>query len=156
MNVTVPAGRSPGTGTRLVQVPKSIIVRVSDQGGTMDQLATYEYALEELRRTVTTLGDAHMDAVTNCDPWTVRRLASHALNNQLLWGGLVTGQQLVSMEDTMGAVPYEGDLAAFADDVAARATAMWSTTGVLEAMHTTPFGTLPGSVDRPEARWTAE
>ena len=30
--------------------------------------------------------------VTNCEPWTVRRLASHALNNQLLWAGLVTGR----------------------------------------------------------------
>ncbi len=84
--------------------------------------------------------------MTNCEPWTVRRLASHALNNQLLWAGLVTGQQLVSVEDTMGAVPYEGDLAPFADDVAARAMAMWSTDGVLEAMHATPFGELPGSV----------
>ena len=112
----------------------------------MDQLATLEYALEELRRTVATLGDDHMDAVSNCDPWTVRRLASHALNNQLLWGGLVTGQHIVSMEDAMGAVPYEGDLAAFADDVAERATAMWSTTGVLDAIHATPFGELPGSV----------
>jgi uncharacterized protein (TIGR03086 family) len=112
----------------------------------MDQLATLEYAVEELRRTVATLGDDHMDAVTNCDPWTVRRLASHALNNQLLWGGLVTGQQLVSMEDAMGAVPYEGDLAAFADDVAERATAMWRTPGVLDAIWATPFGELPGSV----------
>ena len=112
----------------------------------MDQLATLEYALEELRRTVMTLGDDHMDAVSNCDPWTVRRLASHALNNQLLWGGLVTGQHIVSMEDAMGAVPYEGDLAAFADDVAERATAMWSTAGVLDAIHATPFGELPGSV----------
>ena len=112
----------------------------------MDQLATFEYALEELRRTVTTLSDAHMDVVTNCEPWTVRRLASHALNNQLLWGGLVTGQQLVSMEDTIGAVPYEGDLVAFADDVAERAATMWDTAGVLDAIHTTPFGELPGSV----------
>jgi uncharacterized protein (TIGR03086 family) len=112
----------------------------------MDQLATLEYALEELRRTVATLGDAQMDEVTNCEPWTVRRLASHALNNQLLWGGLVTGQQLVSIEDAMGAVPHEGDLASFADDVAARATAMWNTAGVLEATYQTPFGELPGSV----------
>lgn len=112
----------------------------------MDQLATLEYAIEELRRTVTTLDDSHMETVTNCDPWTVRRLASHALNNQLLWGGLVTGQQPVSVDDTMGAVPHEGDLAPFADDVAARALAMWRTTGVLEVTHATPFGELPGSV----------
>ena len=95
---------------------------------------------------MTTLDDSQMDAVTNCEPWTVRRLASHALNNQLLWAGLVTGQEIVSVEDTMGAVPYEGDLAPFAEDVAARAMAMWRTEGVLEAMHATPFGELPGSV----------
>jgi uncharacterized protein (TIGR03086 family) len=112
----------------------------------MDQLETLEYAVEELRRTVTALADAHMDTVSNCEPWTVRRLASHALNNQLLWGGLVTGQQFVSFEDAMGAVPHEGDLAAFADDVAARAIAMWGTDGVLDSMHVTPFGELPGSV----------
>src|SRR6266496_3638194 len=66
----------------------------------MDQLATLAYALEELRGVVARLDDAHMDIVTNCEPWTVRRLASHALNNQLLWAGLVTGQELVSAEDT--------------------------------------------------------
>ena len=71
----------------------------------MDQLATLDYAMEELRRTVASLDDSHMETVTNCKPWTVRRLASHALNNQLLWGGLVTGRQLVSVVDTMGGCP---------------------------------------------------
>ena len=112
----------------------------------MDELATLEYAVEELRRTVTSLDDSHMETVTNCEPWTVRRLASHALNNQLLWAGLVTGQQLVTVENTMGAVPIEGDLAPIADDVAVRAIAMWHTDGVLDAVHSTPFGELPGSV----------
>ena len=54
---------------------------------------------------------------TNCEPWTVRRLASHALNNQLVWAGLVTGQQLVPVEDAMGAVPIDGDLEPVAADV---------------------------------------
>jgi uncharacterized protein (TIGR03086 family) len=112
----------------------------------MDQLATFEYAGEELRRTVASLDDSCMETATNCEPWTVRQLASHALNNQLLWAGLVTGQQLVTVEETMGAVPIEGRLAPIADDVAARALAMWSTAGVLEATHATPFGDLPGSV----------
>jgi uncharacterized protein (TIGR03086 family) len=112
----------------------------------MDQLATLGYAMEELRRTVASLDDSQMEAVTNCEPWTVRRLASHALNNQLLWGGIVTGQQLVSAEDTMGAVPIDGDLEPVADDVAARTVAMWNTAGVLEATHASPFGELPGSV----------
>jgi Mycothiol maleylpyruvate isomerase N-terminal domain len=76
----------------------------------MDQLATLEYALDELRGVVARLDDAHMDIVTNCEPWTVRRLASHALNNQLLWAGLVTGRELVSAEDTMGAVPIGGQV----------------------------------------------
>ena len=111
----------------------------------MDQLATLEYAMEELRRTVASLDDSHMETVTNCEPWTVRRLASHALNNQLLWAGIVTGQQLVSGQDTMGAVPLEGDLTPIAADVATRALAMWGTPGVLEAMHGTPFGELPGA-----------
>ena len=112
----------------------------------MDQLATLTFALGELRREVTALGDADLDVVTNCEPWTVRRLASHALNNQLLWAGLVTGQPTVSVEDTMGAVAIDGDLAAYADEVAERSIAMWATPGVLSAIHATPFGELPGSV----------
>jgi uncharacterized protein (TIGR03086 family) len=112
----------------------------------MDQLGTLEYALDELRAVVATLDDAQMDIVSNCDPWTVRRLASHALNNQMLWAGLVTGQELVSADDTMGAVPIDGDLAPVADRIAERAMALWRTDGVLEVTHPTPFGELPGSV----------
>jgi uncharacterized protein (TIGR03086 family) len=112
----------------------------------MDQLGTLEYAVRELQGVVDTLDDAQMNTVTNCEPWTVRRLASHALNNQLLWAGLVTGQELVSVEDTMGAVPIEGDLVRVADEVAERAMRLWRTDGVLEAMHATPFGELPGAV----------
>jgi len=112
----------------------------------MDQLATLEYSVRELQNVVANLDDAQMDNVTNCEPWTVRRLASHALNNQLLWAGLVTGQELVSVEDTMGAAPIAGDLAPVADDVADRAMGLWRSDGVLEAMHSTPFGELPGSV----------
>jgi uncharacterized protein (TIGR03086 family) len=112
----------------------------------MDQLETLAYAIDELRRTVAKLDESQMDVVTNCDPWTVRQLASHALNNQLVWAGLVTGQELVSFADTMAAVPHEGDLAGYAEDVAARTMGLWSTAGVLESMHVTPFGELPGSV----------
>jgi len=95
---------------------------------------------------VAALDDSELDTVTNCEPWTVRRLASHALNNQLLWAGLATGQQTVSVEVTMGAVAYDGDLATYADEVAERSLAMWATPGVLTAVHATPFGELPGSV----------
>src|SRR4051794_18052012 len=112
----------------------------------MDQIATLEYAVHALREQVVALDDRQMEIVSNCDPWTVRRLASHALNNQLLWAGLVTGEQSVSVEDTMGAVPYEGDLGRYASEVTDRSIAMWQTPGVLDAVHTTPFGELPGSV----------
>ena len=87
-----------------------------------------------------------MDVVSNCEPWTVRRLASHALNNQLLWAGVVTGEETVSPEETMGAVPYDGDLAEYADEVTDRSLAMWGTDGVLDANHVTPMGELPGTV----------
>jgi uncharacterized protein (TIGR03086 family) len=112
----------------------------------MDQLATLKFAIGELRRIVTALDDSELETVTNCEPWTVRQLASHALNNQLLWAGLVTAEETVSFEDTMGAVPYDGDLATYADDVAERSLAMWKTPGALTAVHATPFGDLPGSV----------
>jgi uncharacterized protein (TIGR03086 family) len=112
----------------------------------MSQLATLRYALDELTEVVVALDDSQMDTVTNCAPWTVRRLASHAVNNQLLWAGIVTGEETVSAENTMGAVAYDGDLAPIADDAARRASAMWGTEGVLEAMHATPFGELPGSM----------
>ena len=112
----------------------------------MDQLATLEFALGELRREVAALEDSEMDTFTNCAPWTVRRLASHALNNQLLWAGLATGEEIVTFEDTMGAVPYDGALATYADEVAERSLAMWQTPGALTGVHATPFGDLPGSV----------
>ena len=112
----------------------------------MDRLHTLEYALGELQQVIGTLDDTVMDATTNCEPWTVRRLASHALNNQLVWAGLVTGQHLVPVEDAMGAVPIAGDLEPVATDVTARALALWQTDGVLDTMHGTPFGELPGSV----------
>ena len=112
----------------------------------MDQLATLEFAIGELHREVAALDESDMDVVTNCPPWTVRRLASHALNNQLLWAGTVTGEKLVTVEDTMGAVAYDGDLATYADEVAERAVAMWATPGLFTAIHTTPFGELPGTV----------
>jgi uncharacterized protein (TIGR03086 family) len=112
----------------------------------MDEMGILEFAITELHREVAALDDSELDIVTNCEPWTVRRLASHALNNQLLWAGLVTREQTVTLEETMGAVAYEGDLAAYADEVAARTLAMWRTPGVLTAVHATPFGELPGSV----------
>jgi len=112
----------------------------------MDQRALLGFSLEELRRVASSLDDSEMGTVTNCEPWTVRQLASHALNNQLLWGGVVTGQELVSVEETMGAVPHDGDLASFAHDSVQRSLAMWDTEGVIEAVHATPFGELPGSV----------
>jgi|SRR5581483_9762925 len=111
----------------------------------MSDISTLGYALDELRGVVLALDDSQMDTVTNCAPWTVRQLASHALNNQLLWAGIVTGHDTVSAEDTMSAVAHDGDLAAFADDATTRALAMWSTPGVLEHVHATPLGDLPGS-----------
>jgi uncharacterized protein (TIGR03086 family) len=112
----------------------------------VNRLDTFDYALGELRKVVATLDDSVMDGPTNCAPWSIRRLASHALNNQLLWAGVVTGQQLVAGADAMGAVPIPGDLDPVATDVTTRVSAMWHGDGILDAMHETPFGTLPGSV----------
>jgi uncharacterized protein (TIGR03086 family) len=112
----------------------------------LDRLNTLDYGLGELRDVVGTLDDSVMDDPTNCGSWSVRQLASHALNNQLVWAGLVTGQQLVAVEDAMGAVAITGDLGPVAVDVTKRAVALWRTDGILDAMHTTPFGELPGSV----------
>ena len=59
----------------------------------MEQIDLLEYSLAELQNQVVALADADFDVVSNCDPWTVRQLASHALNNQLLWAGLVRGER---------------------------------------------------------------
>jgi uncharacterized protein (TIGR03086 family) len=112
----------------------------------MDHLVAIDYSLGELRRAVGSLDESVMARDTNCPPWTVRRLASHALNNQLFWGGLVTGQSLVAFEDVMGAVPIEGDLGPTADEATARASSLWRTDGVLDAVHATPLGEVPGQV----------
>jgi uncharacterized protein (TIGR03086 family) len=111
-----------------------------------DQVATLDFALQALQGQIVVLQDEQMEIVSNCEPWTVRRLASHALNNQLFWAGAVTGEETVSFEATMGAEPYNGDLAQFAGEVARRALDMWSTDGVFDSNHVTPLGELPGTV----------
>ena len=111
-----------------------------------DQVATLDFALQALQRQIVVLQDQQMEIVSNCEPWTVRRLASHALNNQLFWAGTVTGEETVSFEATMGAEPYHGDLGQFAGEVARRALDMWSTDGVFDSNHVTPLGELPGTV----------
>ncbi|MGY2875367.1 uncharacterized protein (TIGR03086 family) [Marmoricola sp. URHA0025 HA25] len=112
----------------------------------MDHLMLLEYAEGQLADVIDGLGEAEMEVVTNCPPWTVRRLASHVLKNQLFWAGTVTGQQLMTLEESMGAVPYDGDLGPIADEVIPRALELWRSDGVMTAQHDTPFGVLPGTV----------
>ena len=112
----------------------------------MDELTLLTQSVRELERVIAGLDDDVMDSVTNCPPWTVRRLASHVLKNQLFWAGLVTGQELMAQEEAMAAVPYDGDLAPIASEVAAQVDHLWHTDGVMTSRHHTPFGELPGSV----------
>src|SRR3954463_8617938 len=112
----------------------------------MDDLTLLSQAEYELGRVVAELDAAEMDVVSNCPPWTVRRLASHALKNQLFWAGLVTGEALMAQDEAMAAVPYDDELAPIAADVTARVAELWHTDGVLAAVHETPFGQLPGAV----------
>ena len=112
----------------------------------MERLPVLDYTLALLRDVIGSLDESLVEGPTNCPPWTVRRLASHALNNQLLWAGLVTGQSLVTTEVAMGAVAIEGDLGPVAAEVTSRTSVLWHTEGILDAIHETPFGPLPGSV----------
>jgi uncharacterized protein (TIGR03086 family) len=112
----------------------------------MDHLMLLEYAEDELNRVIHDLDAGELDVLTNCPPWTVRRLASHAVKNQLFWAGSVTGQQLMLLEESMGAVPYDDDLAPIAAEVIPRVLGLWRGEGVLDADHDTPFGVLPGAV----------
>ncbi len=112
----------------------------------MDHVTLLAYAEDELNSVIAGLDDSEMDVVTNCPPWTVRRLASHTLKNQLFWAGLVTDQQLMALDEAMGAVPYEGDLAPVAAEVTTLALQLWRGDGVMTAQHDTPFGLLPGTV----------
>jgi uncharacterized protein (TIGR03086 family) len=112
----------------------------------MDHLMLLEQAERQLDRVIQGIGTAEMDMMTNCPPWTVRRLASHALKNQLFWAGSVTGEQLMTQEEAMGAVAYLGDLAPIAAEVTARVTELWNREGAITAEHQTPLGVLPGAV----------
>ena len=112
----------------------------------MDDLTLLTGAEHELNRVIAGLDAGEMDVATNCPPWTVRRLASHALKNQLFWAGLVTGQDLMAQDEAMAAVPYEGELAPIAAEVTEQVARLWSADGVLAAHHETPFGELPGAV----------
>jgi len=112
----------------------------------MDDLTLLSQAEYELGRVVAELDAGEMDVPSNCPPWTVRRLASHAIKNQLFWAGLVTGHDLMPQAEAMAAVPYEGELAPVAADVVPRVLELWHTDGVMTATHATPFGDLPGAV----------
>jgi uncharacterized protein (TIGR03086 family) len=112
----------------------------------MDDLTLLTQAEHELSRVVAGIDDAELDVVSNCPPWTVRRLAGHALKNQLFWAGRVTGQDLMALEESMGAVPYDDELAPIAAAVTGQVVELWHTDGIMEAHHETPFGTLPGAV----------
>ena len=112
----------------------------------MDHLALLAEAEDELHRVIAGLDETEMELVTNCPPWTVRRLASHVLKNQLFWAGTVTGQQLMPLGEAMSAVPYEGDLGPISAEVTAQALQLWRGDGVMTAEHETPFGMLPGAV----------
>lgn len=112
----------------------------------MDVLPLLTEAQGRLREVVSGIADTELDVVSNCAPWTVRRLAGHALKNQLFWAGVVTGQELMSQAEAMAAVPYDGDLGPVAAEVIDTVVELWHTDGVLEAEHVTPFGELPGVV----------
>jgi uncharacterized protein (TIGR03086 family) len=112
----------------------------------MDHLELLEQAEGQLVSVIRGLDESEMELTTNCPPWTIRRLASHVLKNQLFWAGTVTGQQLMALEEAMGAVPYDGDLAPIAADVVAQVLALWRRPDVMSDQHATPFGVLPGSV----------
>ncbi len=112
----------------------------------MDDLALLSETVNELGRVVACVSVAEMETASNCPPWTVRRLASHALKNQLFWAGLVTGEELMAQDEAMAAVPYDGDLAPVATDVTAEVLERWRRDGVMTAQHVTPFGELPGAV----------
>jgi uncharacterized protein (TIGR03086 family) len=112
----------------------------------VDHLTLLSRAEQELARVIAELDDAELGIVSNCDPWTVHRLASHALKNQLYWAGVVTGQELMAQGEAMGAVPYEGELGPIAADVAEQVVRLWSADGVMASVHDTPFGELPGAV----------
>jgi uncharacterized protein (TIGR03086 family) len=112
----------------------------------MNDLTLLTRTVRELERVITNLGDDDLEVVSNCPPWTIRRLASHVLKNQLFWAGCVTGQELMPQAEAMEAVPYAGDLAPVAAEVCHRVLALWATDDVFDRHHVTPFGELPGSV----------
>ena len=112
----------------------------------MDHLTLLEYSEDLLHEVVRGIAEDELELGTNCPPWTVRRLASHALKNQLFWAGSVVGEDLMPLDEAMAAVPYDGDLGAIAADVTAQAVQLWHRDGVLATDHPTPFGVLPGTV----------
>jgi uncharacterized protein (TIGR03086 family) len=115
-------------------------------GWEMDDLTLLTRTVNQLDRVIGGLDAQEMDRDTNCPPWTVRRLASHVLKNQLFWAGCVTGQELMPQAEAMAAVAYTGDLRPISAEVCAEVLRLWQTDDVLTDTHLTPFGELPGSV----------
>src|SRR3954452_18477250 len=112
----------------------------------MDHLMLLERSATQLVDVIDRLDESEMDVVTNCPPWTVRRLAVHALKNQLFWAGSVTGQDLIALEESMGAVPYDDELAPIASAVSTQAVELWHTDWIMKAHSDTPLSSLPGAV----------
>lgn len=112
----------------------------------MDHLELLAHAERQLVDVISDLADSELEVESNCPPWTVRRLASHVLKNQLFWAGSVSGRPLMTLEESMGAVPYDGDLTPIAHDVVAQVLDLWRGPEVMTRVHPTPFGDLPGSV----------
>jgi uncharacterized protein (TIGR03086 family) len=99
-----------------------------------------EQAVATTRAVLAKVATSQLDAATPCQSWDVRGLINHVVGGQYFFAAGVQGTPPPAEQDYAG-----GDFVAAFDEATAGTIAAFGADGVLDKMHTLPFGEMPGS-----------
>jgi uncharacterized protein (TIGR03086 family) len=108
----------------------------------MDQMSTqpFEQAVEAAQTVLAGVTADQLSAPTPCAGWDVAGLINHLVGTQGFFKAGMTGEAPADPGD-----PASGDFVAAFATASSDALAVFQTEGILEKMHTMPFGEMPGS-----------
>lgn len=103
-------------------------------------------SLDHARRSVAGVGAEQWDALSNCDPWTVRELVNHVVTGNYWAAELGSGLTIEGVGDRLdGDVLGTDPLRAY-DDSSLVAAAVFRAPGAMEQPCAVSYGPVPGSV----------
>jgi len=103
-------------------------------------------SLDHARRSVAGVGAEQWDALSNCDPWTVRELVNHVVTGNYWAAELGSGLTIEGVGDRLdGDVLGTDPLRAY-DDSSLVAAAVFRAPGAMEKPCAVSYGPVPGSV----------